>query len=75
MDTFFVLVKKSVNFFYCIFDFSQIINFGLKPINSLVFGYPDLKVGAMDSYEYKGFSPICCLVEYFMYRTHHSKSG
>jgi signal transduction histidine kinase len=42
------------------FDESSLIRgcFGLKPANSLGINNPDLKVGAIDVVEYKGFSPI-----------------
>jgi len=46
-------------------------NFGLKPVDSLVFGNSDLMVGVMDSVEYKGFNPNSCFVDYFLDRTHN----
>jgi len=36
----------------------ELVGFGLKPSECLIFNCPDLKVGAIDVRDIKGFSPV-----------------
>ncbi len=58
------------NFFVkCMSTVQELVSFGLKPGNCLVFNCPDLKVGAIYVREFQGFSHIFLIVGAFLDQT------